>query len=168
MRLISATLRNYRIHREVTVEFDPARTLIGGANETGKSTFIEGVHRGLSLKSTVTGSARESMVSSRFPGHPEVELRFQARGAEYRLAKRFSGASGSTRLVDIGGATWHGEDAESRLAQLLGVAGVGGGRGILARVSEQWAHLWVWQGMSGDDPSQHAEAPKANLLAQLQ
>jgi len=168
VRLISATLRNYRIHREVTVEFDPARTLIGGANETGKSTFIEGVHRGLFLKSTVTGSARESMVSSRFPGHPEVELRFQARGAEYQVAKRFAGASGSTRLVEIGGATWHGEDAESRLAQLLGVAEVGGGRGILARVAEQWAHLWVWQGMSGDDPSQHAEAPKADLLAQLQ
>jgi len=168
MRLISATLRNYRIHREVTAEFDPARTLIGGANETGKSTFIEGVHRGLFLKSTVTGAARESMVSSRFPGHPEVELRFQARGAEYQVAKRFAGASGSTRLVEVGGATWHGEDAESRLAQLLGVAEVGGGRGILVRVSEQWAHLWVWQGMSGDDPSQHAEAPKANLLAQLQ
>ncbi|MEJ2387690.1 MAG: AAA family ATPase, partial [Chromatiaceae bacterium] len=168
MRLISATLRHYRIHREVTAEFDPARTLIGGANETGKSTFIEGVHRGLFLKSTVTGAARKSMVSSRFPGHPEVELRFQARGAEYQVAKRFAGASGSTRLVEVGGATWHGEDAESRLAQLLGVAEVGGGRGILARVSEQWAHLWVWQGMSGDDLSRHAEAPKADLLAQLQ
>lgn len=168
MRLISATLRNYRIHRELTVEFDPARTLIGGANETGKSTFIEAVHRGLFLKSTVTGSARDSMTSSRFPGHAEVELRFQARGAEYQVAKRFAGASGSTRLVEVGGATWHGEDAESRLAQLLGVEEVGGGRGILTRVSEQWAHLWVWQGMSGADPSQHAEAPKADLLAQLQ
>jgi DNA repair exonuclease SbcCD ATPase subunit len=168
MRLISATLRNYRIHREVSVELDPARTLIGGANETGKSTLIEAIHRGLFLKSTVTGAARQSMVSSRFPGHPEVELRLQARGAEYQVTKRFAGASGSTGLVEVGGASWHGEDAESRLAQLLGVTEVGGGRGILARLSEQWAHLWVWQGVSGDDPSQHAEAPKADLLAQLQ
>jgi recombinational DNA repair ATPase RecF len=80
MKLISATVRSYRIHRDVSVELDPARTLIGGANETGKSTLIEAVHRGLFLKSTVTGEAQRSMVSTHFSGHPEVELRLLARG----------------------------------------------------------------------------------------
>ncbi len=168
MKLLSATARNYRIHRDLNIDFDQARTLIGGANETGKSTLIEAVHRGLFLKSTVTGEGQKSMVSALFPGHPEVEVRFAANGAEYHLTKRFSGASGTTQLVQVGGQTWRGEEAESRLAGLLGVEELGGGRGILGRVSEQWSHLWVWQGMSGDDPSEHAASQQAHLLQQLQ
>ena len=50
MRIKTATLRNCRIHRELTVEFDPARTLIGGPNEVGKSTLVEAIHRALFLK----------------------------------------------------------------------------------------------------------------------
>ena len=168
MKLLSATIRNYRIHHERNIDFDQARTLIEGANETGKSTLIEAIHRGLFLKSTVTGEGRKSMVSTLFPGHPEVEVRFAANGAEYHLTKRFSGASGTTQLVQVGGQTWQGEEAESRLAGLLGVEELGGGRGILGRVSEQWSHLWVWQGMSGDNPSEHAASQQAHLLQQLQ
>ena len=168
MKLLSATVRNYRIHRELTIDFDQARTLIGGLNETGKTTLIEAVHRGLFMKSTVTGEARQSMVSDAFPGHPEVEVRFVAKGAECHLIKRFSGVSGTTQLVLVGGQTWQGEEAESRLVGLLGVEELGGGRGILGRVSEQWSHLWVWQGMSGDDPSEHAASQQAHLLQQLQ
>ena len=51
MKLLSAIVRNYRIHRERSVDFDPSRTLIGGLNEVGKSTLIEAVHRCLFLKS---------------------------------------------------------------------------------------------------------------------
>jgi len=168
MKLVSARVKNYRLHRDLSVEFDPARTLIGGRNETGKSTLIEAIHRGLFLKSTVTGESRKSMVSNFFPGNPEVEVRFTARGSEYRVTKRFSGASGTTTLVEAGGQTWHGEEAEARLASLLGVEEPRGGRGILDRVSEQWSHLWVWQGKSGDDPAKHAASQQANLLQRLQ
>jgi DNA repair exonuclease SbcCD ATPase subunit len=168
MKLLSATARNYRIHRDLNIDFDQARTLIGGANETGKTTLIEAIHRGLFLKSTITGEGQKSMVSTLFPGHPEVEIRFSANGAEYHLAKRFSGASGTTQLVQVGGQTWRGEEAESRLARLLGVEELGGGRGILSRISEQWSHLWVWQGRSGDDPSEPAASQQAHLLQQLQ
>ncbi len=168
MKLLSATVRNYRIHYDLKIDFDLARTLIGGANETGKSTLIEAVHRGLFLKSTITGEAQKSMASTLFPGHPEVEVCFIADGTKYRLIKRFSGASGTTQLVQAGGETWRGEEAESRLTDLLGVEDMGGGRGILGRVSEQWSHLWVWQGMSGDEPSDHIASQQAHLLQQLQ
>ena len=168
MKLISATVRNYRIHRELTVDFDPSRTLVGGANETGKSTLIEAVHRGLFLKATVTGEAQKSMVSTLHNGHPEVEVRFVAQGAEYLVKKRFSGASGTTHLTQSGGGTWQGEEAEGRLHGLLGVAEVGGGRGVLERVGGQWAHLWVWQGMSGRDPAESADGQQTELLRQLQ
>jgi hypothetical protein len=32
----------------------------------------------------------------------------------------------------------------------------------------QWAHLWVWQGQAGDDPSAHATAQQHGLLQHLQ
>jgi DNA repair exonuclease SbcCD ATPase subunit len=168
MKLISATVRNYRIHREVTVTFDPSRTLVGGANETGKSTLIEAIHRGLFLKANVTGEAQKSMVSTIHTGHPEVEIRFVAQGAEYLIKKRFSGANGTTQLTKSGGGTWQGEEAETRLHALLGVPEVSGGRNILERVGVQWAHLWVWQGMSGDDPAASAAGQQTELLQQLQ
>ncbi len=168
MRLISATVRNYRVHREVVVDFDQARTLIGGPNESGKSTLIEAIHRALFLKATVTGEAQQRMESTIHQGRPEVEVRFTAGGAEYQLAKRFSGPSGTTRLTQMGGQTWQGEEAESRLAALLGVESTGGGKGVLGRVSEQWAHLWVWQGESGKDPAKHVASQQASLLQQLQ
>ncbi|MFH1963991.1 MAG: AAA family ATPase [Acidobacteriota bacterium] len=168
MKLLSATIRNYRIHRDCNIEFDQARTLIGGPNETGKSTLIEAIHRGLFLKSTVTGEAQKSMVSTLHSGHPEIEIRFLAQKSEYFLFKCFSGANGITRLVGTGGQTWLGDEAESRLAGLLGVEELGGGRGIMNRLPQQWTHLWVWQGMSGDDPSEHTASQQAGLLQQLQ
>mgnify|MGYP003471247982 CR=1 FL=1 len=64
MKLLSAVVRNYRVHREVAVEFDGSRTLIGGPNESGKSTLMEAVHRALFLKATVTGEAQA------FPASP--------------------------------------------------------------------------------------------------
>ena len=61
MRLLSVTLRNYRMHRELTVSFDGSLTVIGGPNEAGKSTIIEAVHRALFLRSRVSGEVLESM-----------------------------------------------------------------------------------------------------------
>lgn len=168
MRLLSARIRNYRIHEDLSVDFDPARTLIGGPNESGKSTLIEAIHRCLFLKATVTGEAQARMQSTRSPGHPEVEVRFEAGGKHYQVLKRFSGQSGTTRLTQVGGATWSGEEAQARLTDLLRVGEVGGGRGIEGRISEQWSHLWVWQGKSLDDPSEHLASQQADLLQQLQ
>ncbi len=168
MRLIAATVRNYRVHREVTVEFDPARTLIGGPNESGKSTFIEAVHRALFLKAQVTGEPQRSMVSRTHPGHPEVEVDFEIDGTCYHLFKRFGGQSGVARLTLVGGRTWLNEEAETVLHGLLGVPEVGGGRGVADRARRQWAHLWVWQGTSSDDPCQSAREQNDLLLKELQ
>jgi energy-coupling factor transporter ATP-binding protein EcfA2 len=168
MRLKSITIRNYRVHRDVTVPLDESRTLIGGPNECGKSTLVEAVHRALFLKSKVTGDVQKSMVSSRFAGSPEVEVAFTAAGSDYLLTKRFSGTTGSTRLVELGGSTWSGEEAETHLNSLLKVEDVGGGRGVGERAAQQWSHLWVWQGQSGSDPSEHATLQRDCLLQRLQ
>jgi len=168
MKLQSATVRNYRILRETTVDFDEARSLIGGPNESGKSTFVEAVHRGLFLKSRVTGDVQRSMVSTLHPGYPEVEISFTVEGRRYKLAKRFSGTHGTTQLAEIGGRTWQGDEAEAQLNALLRVEDVGGGRNIADRILRQWAHLWVWQGKSVSDPSADAAAEQTALLQRLQ
>ena len=114
MKLLSATVRNYRLHRDATVEFDPSRTLIGGPNEVGKSTFIEAIHRGLFLKAKGTGALHKSMASTLYAGHPEVEVAFETGGHAYTLRKRFSGQNGTTQLSEVGGQSWQGDDAEEK------------------------------------------------------
>lgn len=150
------------------MDFDPERTLIGGPNESGKSTLIEAVHRALFLKAQVTGEPQRSMVSRTYPGHPEVELEFEVQGVRYHLLKRFSGQSGIARLTRAGGSTWHAEEAETALRDLLGVPDVGGGRGVGERVRQQWAHLWVWQGTSTQSPCHSIREQNDRLLQELQ
>ncbi|MCZ6673208.1 MAG: AAA family ATPase [Verrucomicrobia bacterium] len=166
MHILSITARNYRIHKEVTVELDRYRTLIDGPNESGKSTLVEAAHRALFLKSKLTGEAQKSMTSDH-GGHPEVEVRFQTQEKIYQISKHFSGANGTSTLTQEGGKTWQGDEAESRLAELLRVEAVSGGRGIADRSSLLWAHLWVWQGKGGEDPTTHATLQKDSLLDRL-
>ena len=98
MRLTSATLRNCRLHRELKLNFDPSRTLIGGPNESGKSTLIEAVHRCLFLKAKGNTELHRALVSTLHTGNPEVELAFEAAGNTYLLKKRF-GSAGTTSLA---------------------------------------------------------------------
>lgn len=167
MQLLSATLRNYRIHREKTVQFDPSLTLISGPNESGKSTLIEAIHRGLFLRSKTGGEIQKAMISflPGASGHPEVEVSFSAAGKTFQLIKRFSGPSGTTRLTETGGQVLHGDEAESRVASLLRTEDLG--RATSGKLAQQWAHLWVWQGNSGDDPCSHAGVEHDTLLQRL-
>jgi recombinational DNA repair ATPase RecF len=168
MRIKSITARNYKLHREISVELDPACTVIGGPNECGKSTLAEAAHRAFFLKAKITGEAQKSMVSFVPSGQPEVELCFETGTRSYRLFKRFSGQTGMTRLAEIGGASWTDEAAEDQLARILGVEPTGGGRGAGERAAQQWAHLWVWQGQAGNDPAEQANAQKDTLMSRLQ
>ena len=168
MRLHSITVRNYRIHRERTVQLDPSLTLIGGPNEAGKSTLVEAAHRALFLKAKGTGEAYKAMTSRIADGHPEVEVEFSAGGQTYRIFKKFSGNNGVARLSVNSELKFQGEEAEAELASILGIEAVSGGRGAGDRAALQWAHLWVWQGQSADNPAAHATAQQEALLSRLQ
>ena len=50
MRLLHCRVQNVRLHADLSLRFDPGLTLIGGANESGKSTLVEALHRTLFLK----------------------------------------------------------------------------------------------------------------------
>jgi len=56
-------------------------------------------------------------------------------GTDYRLAKRFSGASGTATLTQTGGSTWQAEEAEEKLSALLGVEIISG-RGAGEKVEQ--------------------------------
>ncbi|HTI72472.1 MAG TPA: AAA family ATPase, partial [Candidatus Limnocylindria bacterium] len=162
MRLLSATLRNYRIHRELKVDFDASRTLIGGANESGKSTLVEAMHRALFLRAKGNTEFHREMVSSH-GGHPEVELQFESGGTTYLLKKRF-GSTGTVTLTPANSPALTGDAAEAELARLLGVE-----PGAAGKVADaQWSHLWVWQRESGENPTEHANRQQASLIQRLQ
>ncbi|NQV11040.1 MAG: AAA family ATPase [Cyanobacteria bacterium] len=152
MRLLSARVRDYRLHRDLTVAFDPRFTVIAGPNQSGKSTIAEALHRALFLPVKTGGSLLDAMKSDPFLADPEVELTFSCAGDSWILRKRFAGTRGSVSLQDSGGRSLQGEAAEERLAQLIGTAAVARTRAAAEQLKERWGHLWVWQGSSSDNP----------------
>ncbi|MEI6605853.1 MAG: AAA family ATPase [Verrucomicrobiota bacterium] len=166
MRILSITARNYRLHRDLNVELDPLRNLIGGPNEIGKSTLAEAMHRALFCRHRTGGELQQSMRSNIHNGQPEVKLVFEVGAQTWTLDKRFSGATGTIRLVSNDGTSLQGDDAEEKLAHLVG--NQDGPANRLNELATRWAHLWVWQGTSGDDAAAHAVKRKDELVQRLQ
>jgi DNA repair exonuclease SbcCD ATPase subunit len=163
MRLLSATVRNYRVIKELSVDFASSLTLVGGPNESGKSTFAEAIHRALFLKAKGNTEHHRAMLAEPLTASPQVELKFKSGNLIYRLKKTF-GVNGTTQLefgeTEILVAT----HAEEKLAELLQFECGQIGK----EMASSWAHLWVWQGKSGEDPTAYATAEKDDLIRQLQ
>lgn len=151
MRLLRASIRNYRVHRELTVEFANGVTAIAAPNEYGKSTLLEAIHRALFLKHRTGGEIRKAM-SSRHGGHPEVELHFEVGAVRFRLRKLFATQSGQCELTDeTSGRSWKSDEAEAQLARLVGREPIGSNK---RELDAAWDHLWIWQGKADGDPLQ--------------
>ena len=171
MRLLHCQLQNVRVHGDLELEFAPGLTLIGGANESGKSTLVEALHRALFLRASASGAPVEAMRSRLHLGAPVVRLGFEARGERWLLRKRFSGASGQVSLQAQGsGRGLQGPAAEEELARLLGVAEMLGSKQAGSVLPSRWAHLWVFQGFAGQNPLQAGKASydADTLLEQLE
>ena len=167
MRLLSLTVHHYRLHRDLTIEFDPSRTLIGGPNESGKSTLAEAIHRALFMRYKSGGELRKSMVSDTHGGHPRVRLTFEADGDTWTIEKEFTGTPKATaRLSSAKGLILHGDAAEDKLAALTGTPD--GSTNTVNQITTRWAHLWVWQGTAGADASAHTAAHRHTLIQRLQ
>ena len=149
MRLIRCRLESVRRHRTLEVAFAPGLTLIGGANESGKSSLVEAMHRTLFVRAAATGSAIRDLRSATHAGHPQVEIDFDAAGHRWSLLKCFSGSGGTSRLSRSGQQALLGGDAEDQLAVLLGVDEIIGSRQVNRVLPTRWAHLWVMQGLAG-------------------
>jgi DNA repair exonuclease SbcCD ATPase subunit len=169
VRLIACRLQNVRRHRDLELRFGRELTLIAGANESGKSTLVEALHKTLFLRATATGRGVEELRSRLHPGLPDVEIRFEADAETWRLRKRFAGASGTCQLSNGSGVALNGPQAEEQLARLLGYEAPVEGRRI-AQLPERWAHLWVRQGDAGLNPFSGSQEryDHQRLVAQLQ
>ena len=100
MRLINCKVENVRVHSDLFVDFSPNITLIGGSNETGKSSLIDALHKTLFLQATATGTPVADLRSKIYLGNPTVHIRFEANGETYNLRKRFTGQSGQVDLLN--------------------------------------------------------------------
>ena len=180
MKLLSVAVENYRVLKTARLAFDPARTVVGGPQETGKSTLVEAIHHAFFLKSRGTSNVHKSMQSDLHGGQPTVTLSFETGGRHYTITKVFAGnaAASTTMLTDegpaaggaarvvagaggvaAGGRTLRGDEAETRIHDLLRAENIGS-RTVDSRLKMQWSHLWVWQGTSGHDPVSQANSEK--------
>jgi DNA repair exonuclease SbcCD ATPase subunit len=165
MKILSLKASNYRIHSGTYLEFDPTLTLIGGPNESGKSTLVEAAFNALFMRFKKTGDELDRMLSDA-GGIPEVELVFEQAGKTYTLKKIFRGTGGRAHL-DSSDGTIHlqGDEAEQKLFELLGIAPP---PPKSREIPQQWAHLWVRQGQSSDSPADTVAERKEQLLNLLQ
>ena len=163
MRLKKVTIRNYRLHHEITVDFDPKLQLIGGRNESGKSTIVEAIHRCLFLKAKGLTDDHRAMMPRDGAGIPEVELLLENQGKDYRIFKKFAGQKGVVEFDEIGASRLSGDPADDAISKLLGVeSGVSG-----KTLTSSWAHLWIEQGQSFHNPTDKTKLPTEQLNARL-
>lgn len=167
MYLVSAHIRNVRIHRELRVDFDRERNLIAGPNETGKSTLAEAVHRALFLKAKGSAEAHRHLESDLFDGVPSVEVTFAVHEDRWTIRKEFSGTKGASVLTGPDGSRYTGDEAEARLADLL-QADLPDGRLSGEKMNAHWSHLWVWQGSSGNQPAEALAPHQQAIIDQLE
>lgn len=168
MHLLKLRVQNYRLHKDTTIEFEKARNIICGPNESGKSTLIEAAHRALFLRAKTGGKTLEEMKSKTHGGNPEVELTFSAQGTTWTVHKFFGGSTrGYTKLNSPNQPTLLDTEAEQKLAELL-QAETASGRSAPSQLQNCWPHLWVWQGSSGIDPAEHATSYQNRLIHRLQ
>ncbi len=151
MKLINCHIENFKRHREVNIDFAEGITLIGGMNESGKSSIVDGMHKVLFLKYNSTGHIVESLRSKIYPGHPYIKMIFEAKGEKWTLGKRFSGQSGSVMIQGSNTPTYTGPAAEELLAKLLCVDEIVGSRQASRILPNRWAHLWVRQGLASEN-----------------
>ena len=159
MRILSVTVKNVRMHEDLTVSFDRERTVVIGPNESGKSTLVDAIERVLCYPYRSTADNLDGLKPRAGGGPPEVSLEFERHGQRYVIHKIFKGPQATARLTDPNGTVKTGADAEERLRELLGFdhtqsRGPFGG----------WSHLWARQGEAGDDPTDKkalGEAAKA-------
>ncbi len=164
MKILSASIQNYRVHEAVVVEFHPTMSLIGGNNEAGKSTLVEAIHRALFLPAKGATKVHEAMERTDARDKPTVEVCFEHQGREFALLKHFGGTRNyKVELREKGRPTLEDEAAEDMLRELTG-AGLDKSPRKEEDVRKPWAHLWVWQGAAGDTPTEFIEGATDQLL----
>jgi exonuclease SbcC len=147
MHLRSLSLRNYRVYREVDLEFPDGLIGIYGANGSGKSSLIE------AIRYSLYGDSRTDKAELRSVGVREdlrVELVFEHEGNAYDVRRRLKGQN-LTPEVEVyrNGqlAVQSAREANGFLARVLGMDQ----RAFLASVCAQQKELTAFATMQANE-----------------
>jgi len=124
----------------------PGINLIHGPNESGKSTLVRAI-RAAFFERYRSKSAEDLAPWGDSSAAPTVEIVFEHKGQRWQLDKRFLKRHRCDLLID--GTSFSGEEAEEKLAELLGYQFPKKG----ASKEEHWGIpglLWVEQGTGQD------------------
>lgn len=144
MKLQRLRVQQFRQFRQ-GIELDgltPGLNLIHGPNESGKSTLVRAI-RAAFFERYRSKSAEDLAPWGDTSAAPTVELVFNHKGQRWQLDKRFLKRHRCDLLID--GQAFSGEEAEEKLAELLGYQFPKKG----ASKEEHWGIpglLWVAQG----------------------
>jgi DNA repair exonuclease SbcCD ATPase subunit len=152
MRLVSARVQSYRVHKDLSHSFSPGLNLVCGPNESGKSTLVEAIHRALFLGAK-GNSEPVKLMESRHGGRPRVSLELDVGGKRVAVTKQFGAGQNGTCTLHVDGRTFQDNEAEETLAGLLAVGEAVSGKQANSLLPTRWAHLWTWQGKSKEQPS---------------
>jgi DNA repair exonuclease SbcCD ATPase subunit len=164
MILRSIKLKHFKKHQDLCLNFDEKLNLIGGPNEAGKSTVAEAIHAALFFKHTGKTKELNELQSLTSSDGPSVELKFEQAGISYTLSKTFLRGSNCT-LISPGRNTLVGPAAEEELGRLLASTAPMESH---SKAKGEWAHLWIWQGTAGSNPSLALASQQVKMLDQLQ
>ena len=151
MRLESVTLRGWRRYREErSFRFEPGVNVLHGPNESGKSTLLEALVRGLFDRHTSKTRDLKAIVPVGSTLAPEVELVLAVDGGRWKARKRFLREPVAELWSEVGGR-WQldheGDRADRMLRDLLRGEGTRGGARPEHRGLAQ--ALWYLQGPVG-------------------
>ncbi|WP_311946720.1 AAA family ATPase [Halomonas piscis] len=140
-RLYIDQFQQFRTPLDVT-GLEAGLNLFVGPNESGKSTLVRAI-RAAFFERHKTGSVTELQPWGDSSAGPEIQLEFDWQGSRWTLNKRFL----QSKRCDLqgGGEHYRGDEADDRLAELLGYEFPGRG----ASKAEHWGIpglLWVEQG----------------------
>ncbi|TAN31129.1 MAG: GTP-binding protein [Castellaniella sp.] len=148
MKLRRLCIEQFRQFREpLQIEdFAPGVNLFVGPNESGKSTVVRAI-RAAFFERCKSSSVEDLLPWGDSSASPSVTLEFDWQGERWKLAKRFLKQKRCD--LEIDGRRFSGEEAEDRLADLMGYHFSGRG----ASKAEHWGIpglLWIEQGMGQD------------------
>lgn len=134
-------LRQFRKPLEIS-DLQPGINLFCGPNESGKSTLVRAIRAAFFERHSTT-SVGDMQPWGDSSAAPQVMLDFECQGKRWRLEKRFLSKKRCDLQIDSQSCS--GEDAEEKLAELLGFQYSGRG----ASKAEHWGIpglLWIEQG----------------------
>lgn len=155
MKLVRLTLEQLKQFRRLEIlDLDDGINLFIGPNESGKSTVVDAI-RAAFFERHKSSSVDYLQPWGDSSAAPAIELEFEWQDAAWVLNKRFLRQKRCD--LRIGEASYSGEEAEDKLAELLGYTFAG--RGLSK--AEHWGIpglLWVEQGEVQDiqDPVEYA------------